>query len=218
MSGLSKMIKASDVKGDTHYDIILRAWLDHKTDDLAADKKFMLVRWQMVDKLIRQGEIVPAIDDEGNQVTKHVRYNFSSLVEWLRNQYNVSARTAYEDIKNAKRFFLCCEGTNDVEYSRGVMIEWGEMMMFKSFESGDFDAASKFFKELNKIKGLHDQRLDLPNYEEFNPPTFIITSDPTELGFEKIDNKDEIVARILAEKRNGFMDSEAEDAEVMPDE
>jgi hypothetical protein len=215
---LNKLIKASDIKGDTAYDIILRAWLEHKVDNLPADKLAMLERWRMVDKLIRQGEIVTVINPEGEPEKKLMRYNFSSLVEWLRTGYNISARTAYDDIKNAKRFFLCCEGTTDVEYSRGVMIEWGENMMFKSFDSGDFDSASKFFKELNKIKGLHDQRLDLPNYDEFIPPTFIITTDPTELGFEKIDNKDEIVARILAEKRNGFIESEAEDAEVMPDE
>ncbi|GAA4327450.1 hypothetical protein GCM10023149_30840 [Mucilaginibacter gynuensis] len=212
---MNKVIKASDIKGDTAYDIILRAWLDHKVEALALDKQQMLERWRMIDKLIRQGEVVRKVNDAGDLEDQHVRYNFSSLVEWIRQGYNVSARTAYEDIKNAKRFFLCCEGTTDVEYSRGVQIEWGEMMMFKAFESGDFSSASKFYKELNKIKGLHDQRLDLPNYDEFVPPSFVITSDPTELGFEKIENKDEIVARILSEKRNGFIDNEAEDAEVI---
>ncbi|SEM66273.1 hypothetical protein SAMN05192574_101383 [Mucilaginibacter gossypiicola] len=214
---LGKMIKSSDVKGDTPYDIILRAWLDHKTADLPAQLAGMLIRWQKVDVLIRQGEIVSAADADGTIKQVRKRFNFSGLVEWIRQEYRVSARTAYEDIRNAKRFFLSCEGREDVEYSRGVMIEWGENMMHSAFEAGDFDAASKFFKELNKIKGLHEQRVDVPDYSEFVPPTFTIVADPTELGFEKIDNPDEVVARILNEKRAGFIDSEAEDAEVMPD-
>jgi len=215
---MNKLIRASDIKGDTPYDIILRAWLEHKVEQLPDDKRRMLERWRMIDKLIRQGEIVKVVDDEGKISDQLKRFNFSSLVEWIREGYNVSARTAYDDIKNAKRFFLCAEGTTDVEYSRGVQVEWGEMMMFKAFESGDFDAASKFFKELNKIKGLHDQRLDLPDYSEFVPPSFVITTDPTELGFDRIENKDEIVARIMNEKRAGFIDSEATDAEEVPDE
>lgn len=215
---MNKLIKASDIKGDTPYDVILRAWIEHKVEDLPIDKQRMLERWRMIDKLIRQGEMVKVVNDVGDMVDQQRRFNFASLVEWIRQGYNVSARTAYEDIKNAKRFFLCCEGTTDVEYSRGVMIEWGEMMMFKSFDSGDFDSASKFFKELNKIKGLHDQRLDLPDYSDFVPPSFVITSDPTELGFEKIENKEEIVKRILNEKRAGFIDAEAEDAQEVADE
>lgn len=212
------MIRASDVQGDTAYDVILRAWLAHKVDDLPADKQNMLLRWQKVDALIRQGELVRQVEDDGSLVTVKKRYNFSGLVEWLRENFKVSARTAYEDIKNAKRFFLCCEGREDIEYSRGVMIEWGEHMMHTAFENGDFDGASKFFKELNKIKGLHETRVDLPDYSEFVPPSFVITTDPTELGFEKIDNVDEVVARILNEKRSGFLDSEAQEAEVLPDE
>ncbi|MDB4919842.1 hypothetical protein [Mucilaginibacter sp.] len=215
---LNKLIKASDVKGDAPYEVILRAWLEHKVDKLPEIHSKMLARWQMVDKLIRQGDTITVINDDNSIEKKLKRFNFRDLVEWLQENYGISARTAYDDIKNAKRFFLSAEGREDVEYARGVMVEWGEMMMFKAFDSGDFDSASKFFKELNKIKGLHEQHLDLPDYADFVPPSFIITGDPTELGFEKIENQDEVVKRILSERRKDFIDTEAEDAEVLPDE
>lgn len=209
------LIRSSDVKGNTTYDIILRAWLDHKVDELDEKLRAMVDRWQMVDRLIRKGDVVKKVTEDGIvEVTR--RLSFADLVEWLREYYRISARTAYEDIKNAKRFFLSNESREDIEYARGVSIEHGEMMMFKAYDSGDFDAASKFFKELNIIKGLHEQRVDVPDYSEFVPPTFVITSDPTELGFEAVENKEEIVKRILNEKRIGFMDADAEDAEEIP--
>jgi hypothetical protein len=209
----SKMIRSADIKGNTSYDIILRAWLDHKVHELPAQLSGMLERWRMVDELIRKGEILQKITDDGIiNVTK--RFSFTDLVEWLREKYTISMRTAYEDIRNAKRFFLSNEGRDDIEYARGVAIEHGELMQWAAFEAGDFDAASKFFKELNVIKGLHEQRVDTPDYSEFIPPSFVFAADPTELGFEPIDNKDEIVKRILADKRIKFLESEATDVEI----
>lgn len=208
------LIRSSDIKGNTSYDVILRAWLDHKVHELPAELSGMIERWQMVDQLIRKGELLQKVTETGIiDYTK--RFNYSDLVEWLIEKYKISSRTAYEDIRNAKRFFLSCEGRGDLEYARGVSIEHGEQMMWAAFESGDFDAASKFFKELNVIKGLHEPLLDTPDYAEFTPPEFVIVSDPTELGFEKIDNQEEVVKRILNEKRAGFLDTEATDAEVL---
>jgi hypothetical protein len=208
-----QMIRSSDVKGNSSYDIILRAFLDHKIHELPVQLSGMLERWQMVDKLIRKGEITKLINSDGDLESKLKRFSFTDLVDYLKQNYSVSTRTAYEDIRNAKRFFLSCEGREDVEYARGVAIEHGEMMMFAALDAGDFDAASKFYKELNIIKHLHEQRDDIPDYADFIPPTFVLVADATELGFEKIENPDEVVKRILNEKRINFLDKEASDAE-----
>lgn len=210
------LIRSSDVKGNESYDIILRAWLDHKIHELPANLSGMVERWQMVDQLIRKGEFQTVMNiSTGDLENKHRRFNFSDLVEWLIEKYKITSRTAYEDIRNAKRFFLSCEGRGDIEYARGVSIEHGEAMMWAAHEAGDFDAASKFYKELNIIKGLHEPLVETPDYADFIPPEFVIVTDITELGFEKIDNQEEIVKRILNEKRTGFLDTEATDAEVL---
>ncbi len=207
MSGTG-VVKASDVKGSTAYDEILRAWLSHSVEKLTQEHARMLVRWEDVHRLIRQGELIKV---EGNDKIK--RYNFSQLVEWLREQHQISARQAYDDIKNARRFFALCEGREDLEHARGGSIEVGEMMMWAAHEAGDRMAALGFYKETNKVRGFHEITPDLPDYESFVPPTYVIVSDPTELGFERVENVEEVVKRILHEKRSGFLEDEAQDAE-----
>ena len=215
---LGKMLRPADIKGDTTYDIILRAWLGHKVAELPQELQDMVERWKMADRLIREGTIVYT-----DGARKTTRYTYAKLVEYLREKFKVnerqlSARQAYEDIRNAKLFFLSCEGREDIEYARGVAIDTGDMMMYAAFDKGDFISAAAFFKELNKIKGLHEQRSDVPDYAEFIPPMLTLVTDATELGFEKIENPDEVVKRILAARRKEFINDEATDAEVLPDE
>jgi hypothetical protein len=212
---MNKMLQPSDVKGDTLYDVILRAWLGHKLTELPDAQQQILERWQMVDKLIKQGEVVKVLNEDLTFSSQTKRFNFQALVEWLREKYGISARQAYEDIANAKRFFLSCEGRTDVEYARGAAIEHGEMMYWAAFEAGKFEAAAMFYKELNKIKGLHQINIETPDYSDFQPPEMVVTADPTELGFPKLENVNEAVARILTEKRKDFYEDNAEEAEVI---
>ena len=211
---ISKYVRPGDIKGNTVYDVILKAWLSHKTTDLPPDQKTMLERWEQADRLLRNGELVTLLTEDG-PVQKMGRFNVSKVVEWLKERYQVSARTAYEDVYNAKRFFLSCEGRPDKEYERAIAITFGESLMERCEEKGDLKAAAALFKELNKIKGLHEQSIDAPDYAEFQPPKLVITSDPTELGFERVENPDDIVKRILGESRQNFLESEAQDAEVI---
>lgn len=214
MNGISKYIRPGDIKGNTVYDVILKAWLSHKTTDLPVEQKNMLERWEQADRLLRNGLLVQNVTTDGI-TEKQTRFNVSKVVEWLKEKYKVSARTAYEDVYNAKRFFLSCEGRPDKEYERAIAITFGEALMERAEEKGDLKAAAAIYKELNKIKGLHEQSIDAPDYAEFQPPRIVITSDPTELGFEKVENPDDIVKRILGESRQSFLESEAEDAEVI---
>jgi len=212
---LTKYIRPGDIKGNEAPDIILRAWLSHDLDNLPDEHRKMLERWDQADRLLRNGELVEVITADGIE-KRQQRFNMSKVVEWLRERYNISARTAYEDIFNAKRFFLSLEGRPDIEYERMIAITRGDALLDKYDEKGDGKTVAAIYKEINKLKGLHQQSVDVPDYRnEMQIPNFIITSDPTELGFEKVENPDEIVKKILGEQRQSFMESQAEDAEVI---
>lgn len=217
MSGLSKYVRPGDIKGNTAYDVILRAWLTHKVEDLPDKERQMLVRWEQADRLLRNGELVQDLTDD-SVVEKHKRFNVSMVVEWLVEKYPISKRTAYEDIHNARRFFLSLEGRPDIEYERNIAILIGDELREKCIERGDFKAAAAVFKEVNIIKGLHEQSIEAPDYSEFHPPEFTITTSATDLGFEYVD-ADAATKRILGEKRfDEFLQSEAIDAEEVGDE
>lgn len=214
MSNLSKYIRPGDIKGNTTFDVVMKAYLSHKLDELPEAQRNMLERWEQADRLLRDGELVTLVGEKG-PVQQHGRFNVSKVVEWLKERYKVSTRTAYEDVTNAARFFHSLAGRPDKEYERAIAITYGEAMLEKALEKNDLKAAAALYKELNKIKGLHEQSIDTPDYAEFQPPKMVITSDPTELGFEKVENPDAIVKRILGESRQSFLESEAQDAEVI---
>jgi hypothetical protein len=215
---LDKLLKVSDVKGDTAYDHILRAWIGHKVEQLPTHLASILERWQAVDKLYKQGIVTHMVSDEGVPYDKMQRFSWRGIVEWLRQNFGISARQAYDDIYNAKRFFLIAETKTDIQYNRGAAIEQGRMMQWAAFDAGRFEAAAMFFKETNKVEGLHEHAAETPDYADFEPPKFILTTDPTELGFEKIEDQEDLVRRILNEKRKDFLEDTAEDAEILPNE
>lgn len=214
---ISKYIRPGDIKGNEVYDIILRAWLTHKLDDLPDEHKRMLERWDQADRLLRNGELVQLVTDDGI-VEKQQRFNVSKVVEWLKQRFSISTRTAYEDVFNAKRFFLSLEGRPDIEYERAIAIVRGDALLERYDERGDGKTVAALYKEINKLKGLHEQTVDVPDYRnEMMIPSFTITADPTELGFEKVENPEAIVKRLLGEKRQQFLEDEAEDAEEVND-
>jgi hypothetical protein len=192
---LSKYIRPGDIKGNTAYDIIMRAWLSHKVKELPDEQRMMLERWEQADRLLRNGELVTIITEDG-PVQKQGRFNVSKVVEWLREKYKISARTAYEDIHNTKRFFLSLEGRPDIEYDRIIAITRGEELLDKYDEKGDGKTVAAIFKEINKLKGLHEQTIEAPDYTEFQPPKYTVTGDATELGFDKVENEEELIKKM----------------------
>ncbi|WP_342645009.1 hypothetical protein [Mucilaginibacter sp. CSA2-8R] len=216
MNGLSKYVRPGDIKGNTAYDIIMRAWLAHKVDQLPDEQQRMLERWKQADRLLRNGELVKKITTEGIE-SNHQRFNVSMVVEWLVENYGISQRTAYEDIHNTKRFFLSLESRPEIEYERNIAILIGDELRELCIKKGDMKAAAAVFKEVNVIKGLHEQSIEAPDYSEFQPPEFTITTSATDLGFEYVD-AEAATKRILGEKRLEFLQSEAVDAEEVDDE
>src|SRR5690606_20810093 len=111
-------------------------------------------------------------------------------------RFGVSLAQAYIDIEMAERFFLTTERRPDKEFARGMQIYWGEDAMARAQADGDHRAAAAFFKELNKIRGLDKFEDESANLKDFRPIKPVIVSDPSELGFEKIDNPDKVVAEL----------------------
>lgn len=206
---LAGLIKPRDIKGETTYDIILKAYLEHKTDLLSDELKQMLERWRKADSLIRSGEL---IKKGNNDIIRP--YNVNRLKDYLVEHYGISRRTADNDIAHAKRFFLSTYDRDDKDYARGIMIEWGETMMWEAHSLGDRKSAAAFFKTLAEMKGLLKDDPDLPDYSKVQLPTLIMIDDPSELGFEKIDNVEEIVAGILAKRKKSKMDQIIADSDI----
>jgi len=208
---LAKMIRPKHVQDDSKFDIVLKAWLSHKMDELPDDLKRMVDRWRDADELLRNGVTISAA--QGGTPGK--AFGSRAIVDFLVEKYGISPRTAWDDITSAKVFFLSHERRPDKEFARGLMIDLGRSMMHKAFETGDYKAAAAFYKELNAIQGLHDHDADTPDYAEFQPPAMVIVTTPAELGFEAIEDKEAIVAKILKNGRQGFLQDEAIDAEII---
>lgn len=198
---LAGLLKPRDIKKETTYDIILRAWLEHQVDQLPEQLQNMLKRWQKADSLLRDGYLVVK---GGKEITQP--YTFNKLAAYLVQEYGVSYRTAYDDIANAKKFFLSTYSKDDRDFARGVMIEWGEQMMFEAKSLGDFKSAAAFYKALAEIKGLLKEEQERPDYENIHLPSFNLVVDPSELGFPKVEDPEAAVARILAKRKKSKID------------
>lgn len=199
------VIRAKHVRDNTVVDRILKAFLNNKLDELSPADQFVLERISEVDARIRAGyTVVPSRWDEylGVDVQDHARkftrpYRKKELAEWQMTRFGVSMAQAYIDIDMAERFFLTTETKKDKEFARGLQIHWGEEAMARAMADGDYRAAAAFFKELNKIKGLDTFEDDTPELKDFRPIEQIIVADPSELGFDKIDNPEATVAELL---------------------
>jgi hypothetical protein len=207
-----ELLKPSQIKRETNYDIILKAYLEHKTHDLPDVLQEQLNRWKKCNELIRDGKLVKK---GKNNITQPYRYH--DIVNFIVQTYGVSTRTAREDIRHTKFFFSNETSKEEKDFGRGVMIEWGERLMFEAAGVGDYKSAAAFFREIAAIKGLHDKDEDRPKYEDLQIPHLIIVADPSELGFEKIDDSqiDKAVEKILQNRKRSKLDAMIDNSEVV---
>ena len=221
-------LRPRHVRGNTALDIILKAFLKNDLKSLSQEHQDILERISEVDTRIRKGYTVqePRITALTGQPYIHSYnrpYRKKELAEWQVARFGVSLSQAYIDIEMAERFFLTTEKRPDKEFARGMMIHWGEDAMARAISEGDYRAAAAFFKELNKIKGL--DRDDVPEFdpEKFMPIQPVIVADPSELGFDKIDNVDLVVSTLNKDLRKSKMmdrllKKEAEDVDFEEEE
>lgn len=204
MSGiptLANLLKPRNIKIETTYDAILKAFLAGKISELPQDQQNMLIRWKKADALMRDGTLVKKGKKDIVQP-----YTFNKLADYLVAEYGISYRTAYDDIASAKRFYLSTYSKSDKDFARGLMIEWGTKFMFEAAGEGDKKSAHAFYKTLCEIQELMIKDQDKPEYETINLPHFNLVADPSELGFPKLEDPDAAVARILAKRKRDKID------------
>lgn len=208
---LAGLLKPKDIQAETPFDIILKYWLDHKTDELPEALAKMLERWKQVNNMLRNGYIVKI---GKNDITRPYKYN--EVASYLVEYFKVSYRTAYDDIANAKRFFLPVTTKDEKEFGRGVLIEWCERLMLEAASKGDYKSAQGFAKLIAEMKGYLKDDIDAPAYDQVQLPHLAIVADPSELNeaFVKVENPDQLVAEILARRKKTKLDKLIADSEI----
>lgn len=222
---MSGGLRPKHIKGSTVLDRILKAFLKNDLDGLSPEDKFVLERITEVDNRIRAGYVVKKtkfdqdlqMDVEDYRYTRP--YRKSELAEWQKAKFNISLAQGYKDVEMAERFFLTTEKRPDKEFARGQMIYWGEDAMAEARAQGDFRSAAALYKVVALIRGLDKEEEAGFDPEKFKPIQPVIVMDPSELGFEKIDNPDNLVAKLNKELRKSklmdrLVQAEAEDAEI----
>lgn len=219
---MSGGLRPKHVKGTTVLDRILKAFLKNNLDGLSPVDKAVLERITEVDARIRAGYVVKKtkFDYDLNAVVEDYRYTRpyrkAELAEWQVAKFDISLAQAYKDIEMSERFFLTTERRPDKEFARGQMIYWGEDAMAEARAQGDFRSAAALFKVVAQIRGLDKEDEPMFDPEKFQPIQPVIVADPSEIGFEKVENPDQLVAQLQKELRqNKMMDrlirEEAED-------
>src|SRR5690606_24006325 len=100
-----------------------------------------------------------------------------------------------------------------------MQIYWGEEAMARAQHDGDHRAAAMVYKELNRIRGLDRPDDDTVDLHDWRPIKPVVVSDPSQLGLEKIDNPDKVVAQLRKELRGKsnaierMLDAEASDVD-----
>lgn len=211
---LAGLIKPRDIQIEDKFDKILKAYLDGKTQHLPADLQHCLERWSMVNDMLREGHLV-----QKGTLKYNAPYRYNDLVKFIVQQFNVSIRTAYDDIKSAKRFFAIRETREEDDFAKGLMIERLEAREAEAWAMGDHTTAVACNKLIITMR-----QWDKPPEEEairaseFQIPHTVIVDDPSELGFDKIENVEDAVQRVLSKRKKSKIDSifaEAEVAEMM---
>lgn len=198
-------LRPKHIKGDTIMDRIFKAFLANKIDSLSPTDRGVYDRIREVDAQVRTGFVqkITKYDYELQlevEVSRINRpYQKLELAHWIMARFGVSQAQAYIDIQMSQQFFKTFESKEDKDYARGMHIYWGEKMMMEAHSAGDFRAAQGFYKELSKVKGLHEKEHDIPDYKEFTPIKPVIEPDASKLGFEKIENIDAVKADLLKE-------------------
>lgn len=153
--------KLSRLKPQSTHDIILRAFLKGEVESLSIEMQSIFKRWEQVNDLIR-----------------NKRIKDKDIVSFLIEAYGVSRSQAYVDIQEAKLFFGLI-GREQVEYKRGLYVEWLEELYKLARQSDDYKTALMALDKASEILGLKTKSPDLPNYEDVKPFIPIITYDPT---------------------------------------
>lgn len=197
--------------GDTAMDRIFDAWKKKLLNSLSEDDQAILQRITEVEKRFNEKKLVK--DNEGKDTNIGRPWKWRELVDWLVATYDISTRQAYADIEMAKEFFLIGRGRNDIEFARGYRINQGEDLMYECMEAGNHQAAASFFREIVRLDVLERKDESGIDTTLYQPVKLEIVTDPSELGFPKIENPDQVVNNLLKSFKKGIIEKMIDDSE-----
>jgi len=165
-----------------------RIWLfffSKKKIRLSSKEEEILVRWDTVFKLRAQG-----------------MFTRSQVVDILIKKFEISRRTAYNDVQYSEQLF-CNPDSANKDQKREILSEWLIRGAKKAFDSNNLESYQRLlntYADVNNLKGQDIESLsDLIKGRK--PVTILITSDPEALKKQA----DELIADI-------------EDAQIVEDE
>lgn len=206
---LAGIVSPRGIKPETNYDIIWKAYVEHRIHELPIELQEQAKRWKRCNALLIDGQTLKKGKDE---IIRPYRYN--QLVEFLVEEFGISHNTARNDIKHTKRFFAVEETRDEKNFGKGIYLEWLERWMFECAGKGDHKSAAAYAKLIKEVRGYDRVDEDAPKYDEIQIPHLEIVVDPSELGFEKIENPDQVVANILKKRKKSALDRIIDNAEL----
>ncbi len=121
----------------TTFDIILQKYKSHQQEELDADQRILIDRWNYADNLIRTYQ------------------DSKTIISMLMEKFHISEATAYRDVSSAKRFFGSIN-IGDKDYYRTLYAEQLEEWAKQAASKMDYKTATAAIKEAAEIRGLKD--------------------------------------------------------------
>lgn len=116
-----------------------------------------------------------------NDLIRARRLNDKNIVAMLQKSYGISKSQAYLDIADAKAFFGLI-GRDQLEYKRGLYIEWLEEIATLARANDDFKTAVAAIDKAAEIIGLKEKTADVPDYAAIQPFIPVMVYDPKSIS------------------------------------
>lgn len=130
------------------------------------------------------------------------------IVRHIRERWELGMSIAYEDVRIIK---ICLGNLNQCtqDYYRWLFLARTEEAFQMARDAGDSRAFAVALNALGKYTQLDKEQAERPDYSAIVPQTFEITTDPTAIGYQRIENLEGKIAAQLAKYR-GTVIQEAE--------
>lgn len=134
-----------------------------------------------------------------------------AIVDELVRRYQVSVRTAYDDVRLIK---ICLGNLNQMtqDYYRWLFLQRCEEGFQMARAENDPNAFARVLASLGKYTRLDKEDDQTPDYSQIVPQQFEISADPEVAGFHRIPDLDKRIDKMLAKFR-----MEAEDIVPEPE-
>lgn len=119
------------------------------------------------------------------------------IVRQIIERYKLGKSAAYEDVRLIK---ICLGNLNQCtqDYYRWLFLARTEEAFQMARDNNDAKAFSVALNALGKYTQLDKEKGEKPDYSAIVPQNFEITNDPASIGYERIDNLEEKIAKTLS--------------------